>query len=130
MIVPTKDRLKENAMYEGIPTGSEKEGRIPNPFSAKSPTLKSGMTRLTINSAMTLFKNLKSPKVMRFKGSKRRFIIGLAKRDAIAKAIVVITRPAMPFLNSKPVVIWETKNKIKVQIIMVLRTRLITLNSY
>jgi len=126
--VPVREIRREKAIYEGSPAGRENEGRILKPLRLKAPILKSGTTMLTKNKAITLLRNRKRPKVMRFKGKRSKFIIGFAKREAIAKAIAVIIMPTMPFLNSRPVVIRETKNKINTQMIRVLNILLNTLN--
>ena len=81
------------------------------PLKKKLTILNSESTKSTKNKVIALVKNLNTPKVSKFKGSKSKFIIGRTNKDATARAREVISKLLVPFLKTRPVVIKDTPYK-------------------
>ncbi len=81
------------------------------PLKKKLTILNSESTKSTKNKVIALVKNLNTPKVSKFKGSRSKFIIGRTNKDAIARAREVISKLLVPFLKTRPVVIKDTPYK-------------------
>jgi len=68
-----------------------------------------------------LLTHLKKPKVTKFRGSKRRLIIGRAKRLAKAKAAPTKKMSWFPLSKIIPLVISETRYRAKISTLKILK---------
>src|SRR3989344_1081867 len=112
-------KINEKATYARIPEKFKlgiSTQLLENPKNLKLEILKSLTISVTRYKATAEETHLKTPKVIRFSGKSRRFIIGFARIEVAVKPIPAINKVVNPFLNTNPSATSEITHKENVSI--------------